>query len=172
MRYHSLVAVAVCACAAAGFSSQNSARASGYCQTGDLKFALGASTGAAGQQKTLAVDLTNRGSSACTMAGFPAVSLVGRARGEQNYTWPLEWASRSYQRVTVRPGGTAHFHIVYLPGSPSDARNGNTDLLVSKLVITPPNDHAHAVVTWRQSVLLQDGATHPGTFSTPIVPGR
>jgi len=171
MRYHSLVAVAVCACAVVGFSSQNSARASGYCQTGDLKFALGASTGPAGQ-KTLAVDLTNKGSSACTMAGFPAVSLVGRALGKQNYTWPLEWASRSYQRVTVHPGGTAHFDIVYVPGSPSDARNGNTDLLVSKLVITPPNDHAHAVVTWRQSVLLQDGATHPGTFSTPIVPGR
>jgi hypothetical protein len=172
MRYHSLVAVAVCVCAAAGFSSQNSGRASGYCQTGDLKFALGASTGAAGQQKTLAVDLANTGPSACTMAGFPAVSLVGSARGEHNYTWPLEWTSQSYQRVTVRPGGTAHFDIVYLPANPHDASWGNTDLLVSKLVITPPHDHTSAVLTWHQSVLLQDGATHPGTYSGPVVPGR
>jgi hypothetical protein len=38
-------------------------------------------------------------------------------------------------------------------------------------VITPPNDFTHAEVTWKQSVLLQDAATHPGTFITPVAPG-
>jgi hypothetical protein len=99
------------------------------------------------------------------------VNLVGTARGQANYAWPLERASRAYQRVTVRPGGSAHFTIVYLPGGPGDAANGSTDITVTTVVITPPNDFTHAEVTWDQSVLLQDGATHPGTYITPVVAG-
>jgi hypothetical protein len=37
--------------------------------------------------------------------------------------------------------------------------------------VTPPNDFTHASVSWNQSVLLQDGATHPGTYIKPVVPG-
>jgi hypothetical protein len=147
------------------------AQASVTCQPASLKIALGAPAGAAGQQQTLAVDLTNAGSAACTMDGFPGVNLIGSALGKQDYTWPLTRASQSYQRVTLQPGGIAHFDIVYLPGTSSDASNGNTDLAVSTLVVTPPNDYSHANVTWSQSVLLQDAATHPGTFITPVVSG-
>jgi len=42
---------------------------------------------------------------------------------------------------------------------------------VDKLVITPPNDSTHAELTWHQPVLLQDGATHPGTYISPVLPG-
>jgi hypothetical protein len=144
--------------------------ASSSCQPGGLKIAFGGSTGAAGQQQTMVVDLTNTGSSACSMVGFPGVNLVGRALGKTDYIWPLTRASQGYHPVTLAPGGTAHFDIVYLPGD-TGTGPGTTNLAVSTLVITPPNDFTHAEVTWSKSVLLQDGATHPGTFITPVAPG-
>lgn len=42
---------------------------------------------------------------------------------------------------------------------------------MTSLIITPPNDYTHAEVTWSQSVVLQDGATHPGTYITPVTAG-
>jgi Protein of unknown function (DUF4232) len=131
-----------------------------------LSFALGTKSGVAGQQTTQVVNLTNKGSSACTMSGFPGVDLVGTARGQQNYTWSLVRASVKYSKVTLKPGGVAHFDLVYLPGT-----SDNTNITVDKLVVTPPNAFTQAHVTWNQSVLLQDEATRPGTFIEPVVAG-
>ena len=150
--------------------------AAANCQPGGLRIALGTRTGAAGQQATQAVDLTNTGSSACAMDGFPGTNLTGTAVGPQNYskqgyTWPLVRASRSYSAVTLQPGGTAHFDLIYLPSQSSDIASGSKDLNVTTIVITPPNDFSHAEVSWSQGVLLQDGATHPGTYVTPVASG-
>ncbi len=109
------------------------------------------------------VDLTNKGSSACTMDGFPGVDLVGLDNGTKETTWSLERSSASHAPVTLPPGGTAHFDLVYLPGASGESGN----IIVSKMVITPPNDFTQAEVTWSQSVVFQAGATHPGTFITP-----
>jgi len=38
-------------------------------------------------------------------------------------------------------------------------------------VITPPNDYTQAELTWNQAVVLQDAATHPGTYIMPVVSG-
>jgi len=110
--------------------------------------------------------LTNKGTAACALQGFPGVDLNGIANGQQNYTWSLERQSARYARVTLQPGQTGHFSLVYLPGS-----SASGDMTVSKLIITPPNDYTQAEVTWNQSVLLQDGATRPGTYITPVVAG-
>ncbi|MEP7023383.1 MAG: DUF4232 domain-containing protein [Actinomycetota bacterium] len=140
----------------------------GSCHAQNLGFALGAKTPPSGSgQTTLTVDLTNHGSSACTMTGFPGVDLVGLANGQQNYTWSLVRQSASYSKVTLQPGGIAHFGLVYLPAASGDS----TDISVVKMVITPPGDFTQAEVTWDQSMLLQDGATHPGTYISPVVPG-
>jgi hypothetical protein len=136
------------------------------CQPTDLSFALGAKSGGTGQQ-TQVVDLTNKGSSACTMDGFPGVDLVGIASGQQDYTWSLVRKSVGYSEVTLQPGATAHFDLIYLPG----AADGSGAILVNKMVLTPPNDFTQAEVTWNQSVVLQDGATHPGTYISPVVSG-
>ena len=112
------------------------------------------------------VDLTNKGSSACVMRGFPGVDLVGAARGQVNYTWSLERQVTAYSAVTVQPGGTAHFNLMFIPGS---GASGN--ISVAAIVITPPNDYSHGELPWKQSVVLQDGATHPGTFISPVRPG-
>ena len=113
------------------------------------------------------MDLTNKGSSACTMDGFPGVDLVGVARGKQNYSWSLARLPGRHSKVRLKPGGTAHFEVVYLPTSSGNINN----ITVTKMVITPPNDYTQAEVTWSPFVLLQDKATHPGTYISPIVSG-
>jgi hypothetical protein len=147
------------------------------CQPANLSLTLGANIGETGTgQRTQVVDLTNEGSSACTMEGFPGVDLVGAADGQENYTWPLvrssaSYASESHQgisEVTLQPGGTAHFDLRYLPGAPGD---GNKLISVDKTVITPPNDYTQAELTWHQDVVLQDEATNPGTYIMPVVSG-
>jgi hypothetical protein len=149
----------------------------GRCQPANLSFTLGAMVGATSTtQPAQVVDMTNKGSSACTMEGFPGVNLVGASGGQDNYTWPLARASASYasqsqqgiSEVTLRPGGTAHFELRYLPGATGD---GNRLINVTKMVITPPNDYNQAELTWHQDVILQDAATHPGTYLMPVVSG-
>ena len=142
-----------------------SARTSGGGQTASLGYALGAASGTS-SQRTQVINLTNKGSSACTLDGFPGVNMVGAANGQQDYTWSLVRQSVSYSTVTLQPGGTAHFGLVYLPGT-----SGNTNIAVTKLIMTPPNDYTQAELTWSQSVVLQDAATHPGTYITPVTAG-
>jgi hypothetical protein len=136
------------------------------CQTAKLTFALGASRGTS-SQRTQVVKLTNKGSSACTLKGFPGVNLIGTVNGKKNYSWSLVRQSLHYSTVTLEPGGVSHFNLVYLPALPGDGININ----VTTIVITPPNDYKHSELTWRHSVLLQDGATHPGTYISPVMPG-
>ena len=142
--------------------------AGGTCQPGNLSFALGARTKTGSQSQTKqVVELTNKGSSACTMDGFPGVDLVGVARGKQNYRWSLARQSGRYSKVRLKHGRTAHFDVIYLPTS-----SGNIDnITVIKMVITPPKDTTQAELTWSPFVLLQDKAAHPGTYISPIVPG-
>jgi hypothetical protein len=153
------------------------ASSGGRCQPANLSLTLGARIGGTTTtQPTQVVDLTNEGSSACTMEGFPGVDLVGVADGQENYTWPVVRSSASYAReshqgiseVTLQPGGIAHFDLRYLPGAPGD---GNNLISVDKMVITPPNDYNQAELTWHQDVVLQDAATHPGTYIMPVVSG-
>jgi Protein of unknown function (DUF4232) len=143
--------------------------ARGTCQPGNLSFALGAKTKASGSQPrtTQAVELTNKGSSAWTIDGFPGVDLVGVARGQRHHSWSLARRSRGYSKVRLRPGGTAHFDVTYLPISPGNINS----ITVTKMVITPPNGGTRAELTWSPFMLLQDKATHAGTYISPIVPG-
>jgi hypothetical protein len=157
-------------------ASSQAAASGSRCQPANLSLTLGAKMDRTTTQPTQMVDLTNEGSSACTMEGFPGVNLVGVADGKKNYTWPLvrssaSFASENHQgisKVTLQPGGTAHFDLQYLPPTAGD---GNSLIGVNKMVITPPNDYTQAQLTWHQDVILQDAATHPGTFIMPVVSG-
>jgi Domain of unknown function (DUF4232) len=150
--------------AASPASSQQAHAAGGTCQAAQLSYTLGAVTGTS--QRAQVVDLSNKGSSACTLQGFPGVDLHGAANGQQNFTWSLVRQSARYSAVTLEPGQAGHFSLIYLPGT-----SASTDISVFKLVITPPNASTQAELIWNQSVVLQDGATHPGTYVTPVVAG-
>ena len=145
-------------------SSHQVQAAGGTCQAAQLSYTLGAVTGSS--QRTQVVDLTNKGAAACTLQGFPGVDLHGAANGQPNFTWSLVRQSVPYSVVTLAPGQTGHFSLIYLPGT-----SASTDMTVSKLVITPPNAYTQGQLAWSQSVVLQDGATHPGTYITPVVAG-
>jgi hypothetical protein len=168
MRFRTSMAAVACA-AAAGLTLAGPANASSghTCQAAGLGFAFGAKSVAMGQI-TQVVNLTNKGASACTMRGFPGVNLVGQAFGKKNYAWPLERQTAKYSTVTLAPGKSAHFNLIYLIG----VRGDGVNIAVHEIVVTPPNDYSHVVLRWNQSVLLQDGATHPGTFIGPVVAGR
>jgi hypothetical protein len=145
------------------------ARSSRTCQTAKLKYSLGTTRGTL-SQRVQAVKLTNKGSSTCTLRGFPGVNLVGTLKvkkGKKNFSWSLVREAARYSTVTLGPGGTAHFDLIYLPADPGDGIN----IAATELVITPPNDYRHADLSWHRSVLLQDGATHPGTYISPVLPG-
>ena len=153
----------------AGAAGTPAGGARGACQPGNLSFALGAKAKTSGprSQTRQTVDLTNKGSSACTMNGFAGVDLVGVARGKQNYSWSLARRLGRHSRVRLKPGGTAHFDVMYLPSSSGNINN----MTVTKMLITPPKAVTQTALAWSPFVLLQEGATHPGTYVSPIVAG-
>ena len=153
---------------ATGASTGNSE--SSTCQAADLTIALDgqASTSGSTSQYTQTLGVTNKGSAACTMDGFFGVDLVGAANGQQNYSWPLERSSESYSTVTLKSGESAYFGINYLASAAVDSAPIN----VTKIELTPPNTTTTVSIPWSVSVVLQDAATHPGTYLSPVVAGK
>lgn len=152
---------------ASATATAQAAGATAACTVSVLSVTLGAKTGTGDEQTTQTVVLANKGTSACTMDGFPGVDLVGAANGQKNYSWPLTRSSAAYSTVTLKAGDSAHFELVYLPFATGDG----TELAVTKIVLTPPNTTTQADLTWSQPILLQDAATHPGTWITPVTAG-
>lgn len=138
------------------------------CQTSQLRFTIGA-YGPSQGSGVLRVDLINAGPVACTMDGYPGVNLSGTVAGKSGYQWPLERGTAvKPSKVTLAgKGGAAHFTINYLAWSSGDGG----EIKVSQIIVTPPDQYTHGYVPWSQAVVLQDGATHSGTWIEPVQPG-
>ena len=97
------VTMAAAATPAVMASSQQvqTARSGRTCQTAKLNYALGAKRGTS-SERTQVVKLTNKGTSACTLRGFPGVNLIGTVKGKKNYSWPLVRESVRYSTVTLK----------------------------------------------------------------------
>ena len=149
-----------------GGVSSNSGSSDGICQASDLKISL-AGQNAVSSQIVEWVQLTNTTSIPCTMDGFAGVNLVGSASGQSNYTWPLTRDSEAYSQIVVKPGESAYFGIKYLPWASGDG----TEINVANIVLTPPNTTTSVTLPWSASVELQDAATAPGTYLTPVALG-
>ncbi|RCH66069.1 DUF4232 domain-containing protein [Streptomyces sp. SDr-06] len=134
-----------------------------HCLTSQLGFAVAPGSGARskGSQGAVTITLTNKGAKACVMKGYPGVDLVGGST-----KWSLtRYTAESPSTVTVRPGATTTFNIFYLPFS----KGAGQEFQPKSIVVTPPNEtHAHTLPWDFSSVLLQDGATHPGTYVSPV----
>lgn len=88
--------------AAMASSQQVQTAGSGHtCQTAKLGYALGVKRGTS-SQRTQVVKLTSKGSSACTLRGFPGVNLIGTVKGKKNYSWSLVRESVRYSTVTLK----------------------------------------------------------------------
>ncbi|MFE3183912.1 DUF4232 domain-containing protein [Streptomyces violascens] len=134
-----------------------------HCLTSQLAFAVAPGSGAQsqGSQGAVTITLTNKGAKPCAMKGYPGVDLVGGAT-----KWSLtRGTAETPKTVTVRPNATTTFNIFYLPFSKGDGQ----EFKPKSIVITPPNEtHSHTLPWDFSSVLLQDGATHPGTYISPV----
>jgi len=150
-----------------GGGSSDSGSNYGICQASGLKISLDGQNGVSSQIVEW-VQLTNVTSTSCTMDGFAGVNLVGSASGQSNYTWPLTRDSEGYSEITVKPGESAYFGIKYLPWASGDGAEIN----VANIVLTPPNTTTSITLPWSASVELQDAATAPGTYLTPVALGN
>ena len=147
------------------------------CLPVNLTFALGDGRQTDQDQWVESVDMTNHSSATCTMDGVPGVTLIGDTDSQPNYAWTLVNSSVTGSKVTLRPGATAHFDLAFLSGDLASGGGDKNVMTVQRMVITTPGqpDQGDATVQgnlqWAQSVVFQDGATHPGTYVMPVASG-
>ncbi|WP_019074524.1 DUF4232 domain-containing protein [Streptomyces hokutonensis] len=136
---------------------------SSRCHTAGLGFSFGSGDGtisSSDDQQQLAVVLKNKTSAACTVQGFPGVDLKSSGG-----SWSLTRSGATPTKVTLAAGDSATFTISFLPWT----QGSGTEFKATSVVVTPPNETTSATLTWPGgSVLLQDGATHPGTYTGPV----
>ncbi|MEH0579313.1 MULTISPECIES: DUF4232 domain-containing protein [Streptomyces] len=154
---------------AAGSSTGGGTGASGdgtgadRCHTAGLGFSFGSGDGkvsSSDDQQQLPVVLKNKTSAACTIQGFPGVDLKSSGG-----SWSLTRSSATSKKITLAAGGSATFTITFLPWT----QGSGTEFKATSVVITPPNETTSTTLAWPGgSVLLQDGATHPGTYTGPV----
>jgi hypothetical protein len=164
---------------ASSHEAQAQATAStGRCQAANLSFSLADNHQVAQGQQLQVVDMTNRASSACTMEGFPVVDLIGDTSSQKSYDWTLVHSSANGSAmVNLQPGATAHFDLAYVPGDLASGGGSKNVITVQKMVIKTPGDDnqgdsdVQGSLQWFQDVVLQDGATHPGTYNGPVASG-
>ncbi|MFD9794294.1 DUF4232 domain-containing protein [Streptomyces sp. NPDC059070] len=134
----------------------------GRCRTADLGFATVPTSRAKNPniQYALTVTLTNRAAASCVLDGYPGVDLVG----------PLTWSlvrqtAVQPHKVILRPKATTTFNIFYLPY----VQGSGQEFRPTRIVVTPPGEtHSHTLRWPVGSILLQDAATHPGTYVSPV----
>ncbi|MFC9633357.1 DUF4232 domain-containing protein [Streptomyces mirabilis] len=135
----------------------------GRCHTAGLGLSFGSGDGkvsSSDDQQQLAVVLKNKTSAACTIQGFPGVDLKSSGG-----SWSLTRSGATPKRVTLAAGSSTTFTITFLPWN----QGSGTEFKATSVVVTPPNETASTTLAWPGgSVLLQDGATHPGTYTGPV----
>ncbi|MEV8547589.1 DUF4232 domain-containing protein [Streptomyces sp. NPDC051572] len=146
-----------------GTGTSGDATGVSHCHTAGLGFSFGSGDGkvsSSDDQQHLAVVLKNKTSAACTIQGFPGVDLKSSGG-----SWSLTRSGATPTKVTLAAGGSATFTITYLPWT----QGSGTEFRATSVVVTPPNETTSTTLTWPGgSVLLQDGATHPGTYTGPV----
>ncbi|NDZ79911.1 DUF4232 domain-containing protein [Streptomyces sp. SID10853] len=144
---------------------------SSRCHTIDLGYDWGGPHGGAPDmkdstdQQVASIKLTNRGDSTCTLHGFPGVRLVSKT-GE---AWDLRRSSDTPSTMTLHPGESTASISIMLLAIPADSKD-TKPFVPSKVLITPPNETTHVTLDWPYggAILDQSGATHPGTFVSPV----
>ncbi|MER7837356.1 DUF4232 domain-containing protein [Streptomyces sp. NPDC096040] len=146
-----------------GSSSGGSSTSGGSvaaCQASGLGYSWLDTGSGGGDQRHAVVALTNKSGHTCTIYGFPGVDLVNS--GQQ---WSLQRTDAGPKRVTLASGASANFTITYLAAKQGDS----TAFTPTTVVITAPNQRTSYDLPWHGgAVVLQDGATHPGTFVGPV----
>ncbi|MDI6410239.1 MULTISPECIES: DUF4232 domain-containing protein [Streptomyces] len=130
---------------------------SGSCKTSDLAFSTSHGMG----EGSLLVNLRNTGSTACTLQGFPGVTLQSDA-GTLNPARRNEAAPR----VSVAPGEETRFTLNYLPND-----TGGSGVHVTSLVVTPPDETQSRTLPVQLNLPVSDQPT-PEVSVSPVGAGK
>ncbi|MEU9421746.1 DUF4232 domain-containing protein [Streptomyces sp. NPDC048342] len=148
---------------ASGGSSSGGSSATGSvaaCQASQLGYSWADPGSGTGQQKHAVVAFTNKSGHSCTMYGFPGVDLANS--GQQ---WSLQRTNATPRRVTLASGASANVTITFLV----PAQDDSATFTPTTVVVTAPNQRTSYDLPWHGgAVVLQDGATHPGTYIGPV----
>jgi len=143
------------------------------CRTADLSLDWTSGGGAqpggrdtAGSQEDAYVSMKNTGTRACTLRGYPKVSLQMGTETAGVVTEQLPpHTSEKPKTVKLNPGATARFVVTFLSAKESDENIIDPGVAV----ITPPgNTKAKELRWWWGPVRQQQGATHPGNYVGPV----
>ncbi|MEU4377515.1 DUF4232 domain-containing protein [Pseudonocardia alni] len=144
-----------------GETSSSEAGEVARCTSSTVQALVGTTLG--DNQKDTTVVWRNTSDAPCTMTGFGGVDLRGPDDPQFGPSYSLPRAGEEPTAVVVKPGGTAHTVITWLPGdswTPTD------------IVVTAPDETTSTTLKWDQGpVSRQDGATRPGTYIHPVAPG-
>lgn len=123
----------------ASATASSSSTQVGLCLSSQLTATLGAGTGAgAGHQYPYLV-LTNKGSAACSLTGYPGVSFVGNGNGTQlGAAATRDAAGIAVTTLTLAPGESAHSQLSIANAGSYDAATCNPKV-ADGLRVYPPN---------------------------------
>jgi hypothetical protein len=127
------------------------------CPTSNLQVRLGASSGAAGSSY-LPIVFTNTGAAACTLYGYPGVSLAAGNPPAQIGAAAARNANQAPKLVTLAPGGAANATLqVTVAGNYPAATCSPTP--ASTLVVYPPNQTASVAVPFSTTGCAAQGVS-------------
>lgn len=139
------------------------------CTTGNLSVTLTGTQGAAGSTISDLV-FTNRGSTPCTMTGYPGVSLVAGSNGTQVGAAAARTAVAPVHTITVQPGTAATAKL-------RQAQAGNFPASVCHPIsvrgfrVYPPNNTAAAFVASPGRGCANPSLAQPQLFVAPVTTG-
>ncbi|MBT2480089.1 DUF4232 domain-containing protein [Streptomyces sp. ISL-94] len=119
------------------------------------------------EQVNAFVAMKNTGSSACTLQGYPKVTLkMGtETQGVETETF-FEQESEKPKTVTLNAGATARFTMTFLSG-----RSDDNIIDPGVASVTPPGNTKAKELRWMWGpVQRQEAATHPLNYVSPVLP--
>ena len=139
------------------------------CPSSVLRLTAEATTGSAPDNTFMLLVLTNTGPVSCSLKGTPAVTLFGPNDPTFGAQYMVPASSQAPALVTLTPGSAAHVSMQYLV--PEDL--GKSAWIPTRISVTAPGSSHPLTAKWSgRAVLRQDGATHPGTWVGPVLPGE
>lgn len=127
-----------------------------WCATAGLRVAVHGLQPAAGNRYA-AVSVTNTSSHSCRTQGYPGLQLVDGA-GHPVPTTVVREPAATARPLTLTPGASAwarlHWSAVAGPG---DATSGSCQPVAASAEVTPPDQTAHATVSWGLGAVCRRG---------------
>ena len=148
-------------------STPSAAATPGPCSTAGLRVTLGSQESAAAGHFYRTLDFTNTSGASCTLYGYPGISFVTGAGGQQIGAGASR-SPASKQLIVLAPGKTAHAQmdlvdVLNFPASKCAASNAHW------IKVYPPNQFSATYVRWTAMVCSKPTTVY--LFVAPVRSG-